>query len=77
MQLAIAICDKNINEQEIIRKEVIIEDDVWIGARVIICTGVKVHQGAVVAAGAVVTKDVPAFAAVGGVSAHIIRYRGE
>lgn len=47
-------------------KPVIIEDDVWIGSRVIILPGVRVGTGAVVAAGAVVTKDVPPRAIVGG-----------
>lgn len=47
-------------------KAVIIDDDVWIGSRVIILPGVHVHQGSVLAAGAVVTKDVPAFSVVGG-----------
>lgn len=52
-----------------------IGNDVWIGTRAIIMDGVNIGDGAIVAAGAVVTKDVPPFAVVGGVPAKIIRYR--
>lgn len=54
-----------------------IEDDVWIGNDSIILSGVRIGQGAVVAAGAVVTKDVPPYAIVGGVPAKVIKYRFE
>ncbi|HKB88276.1 MAG TPA: acyltransferase [Patescibacteria group bacterium] len=54
---------------------VTIEDYVFIGPRAIILPGVKVGRGSVVAAGAVVTKDVPDFAIVGGVPAKIIGER--
>ena len=57
------------------RKHVIIENDVWIGAYVKIIGGVTIHNGAVVLAGAVVTKDVPPYAIVGGIPAKVIRYR--
>ena len=56
-------------------RDVIVGDDVWIGARAIILHGVTIDRGAVVAAGAVVTKDVPPYAIVGGVPARVIRYR--
>lgn len=55
--------------------DIIIDDDVWIGARSIILSGVHIGQGAVVAAGAVVSHDVPPYAIVGGVPAKIIKYR--
>jgi acetyltransferase-like isoleucine patch superfamily enzyme len=54
-----------------------IGNDVWIGARAIILGGVTIGDGAIVGAGAVVTKDVPAYAVVGGVPAKILRYRFE
>ena len=52
-----------------------IGDDVWIGSRAIILQGVHVGTGAVVGAGAVVTKDVPPYAVVAGCPAKIIKYR--
>lgn len=54
---------------------VFIDDYVFIGPRAIILPGVKIGRGAVVAAGAVVTKDVPDFAIVGGVPAKVIGER--
>lgn len=55
--------------------DVLIGNDVWIGARAVILDGVTIGDGAIVAAGAVVTKDVPPYAIVGGVPAKVIRYR--
>jgi maltose O-acetyltransferase len=54
---------------------IIIEDDVWIGARAIILPGRRIGKGAIVAAGSVVTKDVPSYAIVGGNPAAIMKYR--
>ena len=56
-------------------KKVCVGNDVWIGARVMIMGGVHLGNGAVVGAGAIVTKDVPPYAIVAGVPAKIIRYR--
>lgn len=56
-------------------KPVIIEDDVWIGARVIILPGVRIGKGAVIGAGSVVTKSVPDYAVVGGNPASILKMR--
>jgi len=53
----------------------VIEDDVWIGHGAIILAGIKIGRGAVIGAGSVVTKDVPAYAIFTGVPAKLIRYR--
>ena len=56
-------------------KPVVIGDDVWIGARVILLPGVHIGSHSVVGAGAVVTKDVPEWAIVGGNPARVLRSR--
>ncbi len=58
-------------------EKITIGNDVWIGTRAIILDGVSIGDGVVIAAGAVVTKDVPSYAIVGGVPAKIIKYRFE
>jgi acetyltransferase-like isoleucine patch superfamily enzyme len=55
--------------------DVVIGNDVWVGARAVILDGLTIGDGAIVAAGAVVTKNVPPYGIVGGVPARIIRYR--
>ena len=57
------------------RRPVIIGNDVWIGTRVIILPGIKVGDHSIIAAGSVVTKDVPEWAIVGGNPAKVIRLR--
>mgnify|MGYP002610713010 FL=1 len=56
-------------------KPVYIEDNVWIGRRVLIMPGVCIGTGSIVAAGAVVTKNVEPYSIVGGNPAKIIKYR--
>lgn len=56
-------------------QETIIEDDVWIGARVIIMPGIRVGHGSILAAGAIVTKNVEPYSVVGGNPAKLIRKR--
>lgn len=56
-------------------QDVIIEDDVWLGARALILKGVIIRRGAIVAAGSVVTHDVPPYAIVAGNPAKLVRFR--
>lgn len=63
----ILMCDDNFS--------VVAGNDVWIGDRVLIKGGVRIGDGAVIGMGAVVTKDVPPYAVVGGVPARIIKMR--
>ena len=55
--------------------DIIVENDVWIGAKSTIMSGVKIHNGAVVGANSTVTKDVPPYAIVVGNPAKIVKYR--
>jgi len=55
--------------------KIVVEDDVWIGHGAILLTPVRVGRGAIVAAGSVVTKDVPRYAIVGGNPAKVIKMR--
>ena len=61
--------DKNIY------KDVIIEDNVWIGSRVIILGGVSIGEGAIIQAGSVITQDIPKYAIAGGHPAKPFAYR--
>lgn len=71
-QAQITFSNKSYFEEHL---EINIGNDVWIGNRAQIVDGVSIGNGAIVAAGSVVTKDVPPFAIVGGVPAKLIRYR--
>ncbi len=61
--------------QKPVIKPIIIEDDVWISANVTVLGSVRIGRGSVIAAGAVVTRDVKPFSIVGGVPAKHIKYR--
>lgn len=63
------------NKSSFSRGDIVIGNDVWIGANCTILDNVRIGDGAVVAAGAVVTKDVPPYAIVGGNPASVIRHR--
>lgn len=56
-------------------KKVVIEDNVWFGNRVIVVGNITIGEGAILAAGSVVTRDVPKCAIVGGNPAKVIKYR--
>ena len=64
---------RRIDEQGVSTKPVVIGDDVWIGANAVILPGVTIGSHCVVAAGAVVTKDVPNHTLVGGIPAKVIK----
>jgi acetyltransferase-like isoleucine patch superfamily enzyme len=72
---SISSTDIPMIEQGIETAPVIIGDDVWIAHGAMILKGVTVGEGSVIAAGAVVTKDVPPYAIVGGIPARVIRFR--
>lgn len=69
------LCTQTEAHESFSKGDIIVGDDVWIGYGVTIMSNVKIGQGAIIAAGAVVTKDVPPYAIVGGVPAKIIKYK--
>lgn len=66
-----------VNESYREKGSIIIENDVWIGRKVTIMSGVTVHNGAIIAANSHVVNDVPSYAIVGGNPAKVIGYRFE
>ena len=60
-------------EREKYNAPVTVEEDVWIGARVTLMSGVTIGRGCIIAAGAVVTKDIPDNSMVGGVPAKVLK----
>lgn len=73
---AFARVDIPMNQQGMKEFEpVSIGNDVWIGARVTILPGVHIADGCIIGAGAVVTKDIPEYAIVGGNPARVLKYR--
>ena len=73
--LYIPKCEKYEAEDRTTKGKIIIDDDVWIGAHAIILSGVHIGQGAIIAAGSVVAKDVPPYAIFG--NGKVLKYRFE
>jgi len=71
--LTIPMCQQGFYEDE----PVVIEDDVWIGSKVIILPGLKIGRGSIIGAGAVVTKDVEPYSIVAGNPARVIGRRDD
>lgn len=67
--------DEDVIEAVRDNEKIIIGNDVWIGKKVLLLPSIKIGNGAIIGAGAVVTKDVPDYAIVAGVPAKVIRYR--
>lgn len=67
--------DVPINKQGVKEKDIIIENNVWIGYGAQIMPGVTIGTGSIVGAGAIVTRDVPSYKVVGGIPAEIIKSR--
>ena len=67
-------CEKRVYQKREGR-DIVVGNDVWIGYRATILEGVSIGDGAIIAAGSVVTKDVPAYGIVGGNPAKLIKYR--
>ena len=66
--------NKRIDEQGVSTRQVVIGDDIWIGTNAVVLPGVRIGTHSIVAAGAVVTKDVPPHSLVAGVPAKIIKH---
>jgi acetyltransferase-like isoleucine patch superfamily enzyme len=65
----------SVQSQPMRRAPLIVEDEAWIGAHVVVLAGVRIGRGAVIGAGSVVTRDVPDMAVVAGVPAKLLRDR--
>lgn len=63
------------DSKEDVDKDIVIEDNVWLGDRVIILGDVRIGEGAIIQAGSVVVQDVPKYAIAGGNPAQVFKYR--
>ncbi|MGM0634765.1 MAG: acyltransferase [Bacteroidota bacterium] len=66
---------ENIKDQGLSRKGIIVEDDVWFGANVVVLDGVKIGKGCVIGAGSVVTKSIPEYSIAVGNPCKVIKQR--
>ena len=64
-----------LNSGEVYDKDVIVEEDVWIGCNVTLLSGAHIGRGSIIAAGAVVNKSTPPYAVIGGVPAKFIKFK--
>ena len=64
-------------DETVIHKDVIIEDNVWLGINTIILPGVTISEGAIIQAGSVVTSNIPSCAIAGGHPAKVFKYRNK
>ncbi len=69
------LCGTFTKKKTDLDKDVIIEDEIWVGSNVTILCGAHISRGCVVAAGAVVNKYIPPYSIVGGVPAKVLKYR--
>ncbi len=70
--------NQSIREQPLVSKgDIVIEDDVWLGYGVIVLDGVRIGKGAVIAAGSIVTHDIPENAIAMGTPARVVRIRSD
>lgn len=67
--------DDKLKSGEIFDKDVIVEEDVWIGCNVTLLSGAHIGRGSIIAAGAVVNKSTPPYAVIGGVPAKFIKFK--
>lgn len=64
-----------LDSEHLYDKAVVVEDDVWVGANVIILKGVTIGRGCIIAAGAIVTKSLPPYTICGGIPAKVLKNR--
>ncbi|MEZ8278272.1 CatB-related O-acetyltransferase [Vibrio cyclitrophicus] len=65
----------NQGNEALSKGDITVGDDVWIGMNSIICSGVSIGQGAIIAAGTIVTKNVPPYSVIAGVPGKVVKYR--